>query len=116
MIHDRDTALAAVASTIDGLGIRDIPTAPRSPWQNGFAERVIGSIRRECLDHLIVFNEKGLRQVLAQYVTYYHGSRTHLGLGEYADGQAGRRTRTNRRDPATRRPSSPLRAPGGLTQ
>ena len=82
LIHDRDTAFAAVASTIDGLGIRDIPTAPRSPWQNGFAERVIGSIRRECLDHLIVFNEKGLRQVLAQYVTSYHGSRTHLGLGK----------------------------------
>ena len=62
--HDRDSAFAAVRSTIDGMGIREIRTAPRSPWQNGHAERVIGSIRRECLDHVIVFNESGLRRLL----------------------------------------------------
>jgi transposase InsO family protein len=50
------------------MGIRDIWTAPRSPWQNGFAERVIGSIRHDCLDHVIVFNEAGLRRILRQYV------------------------------------------------
>ena len=72
LLHDRDTSFAAVRSTIDGVGIRDIRTAARSPWQNGYAERVIGSIRRECLDHLIVLNESGLRRVLHQYVDYYN--------------------------------------------
>jgi transposase InsO family protein len=80
LLHDRDSAFAAVRSTIDGMGIGEIRTAPRSPWQNGYAERVIGSIRRECLDYVIVLNESGLRRVLHQYVDYYHRSRTHLGL------------------------------------
>jgi len=62
------------------MGISDIWTAPRCPWQNGFVERVIGSIRRECLDHLTVFNEAGLQRILRQYIDYYHASRTHLGL------------------------------------
>ena len=62
------------------MGIREIRSAARSPWQNGYAERVIGSIRRECLDHVIVLNESGLRRVLHEYVDYYHRSRTHLGL------------------------------------
>ncbi len=52
----------------------------RSPWQNGYCERVIGSIRRECLDHIIVLNEKHLRRILKEYFSYYHESRTHLGL------------------------------------
>ena len=64
------------------MGIEEVVTAPRSPWQNPFAERVIGSIRRECLDHVIVFNETHLRRILASYVTYYHGSRTHLSLNK----------------------------------
>jgi putative transposase len=80
LLHDRDSAFAAVRSTIDGMGIREIRTAPRSPWHNGYTERVIGSIRRECLDYVIVLNESGLRRVLHQYVDYYHRSRTHLGL------------------------------------
>jgi transposase InsO family protein len=62
------------------MSIRDRPTAPRSPWQNGYAERVIGSIRRECLDHLIVRNQAHLRRVLLGYATYYNATRTHLGL------------------------------------
>jgi putative transposase len=82
ILHDRDSAFAAVRSTIDGMGIGEICTAPRSPWQNGHAERVIGSIRRECLDHVIVLNEPGLRRVLHQCVDYYHRSRTHLGLNK----------------------------------
>ncbi len=59
-------------------------TAPRSPWQNGYCERVIGAIRRECLDHVILLNEKHLRGVLKEYLAYYHESRTHLGLGKDA--------------------------------
>jgi putative transposase len=55
-------------------------TAPRSPWQNAYVERFIGSIRRECLDHVIVLNAAGLRRVLTDYITYYMRSRTHLGL------------------------------------
>jgi transposase InsO family protein len=54
----------------------------RSPWQNPFVERVIGSIRRECLDHAIVLNERHLRRLLKEYLAYYHGYRTHLGLGK----------------------------------
>ena len=63
------------------MGIRDRPTAPRSPWQNGQVERLIGSIRRECLDHLIVFNMAHLRRVLWTYANYYNGTRMHLSLG-----------------------------------
>ena len=63
------------------IGIKDIVTAPRSPWQNPFVERMIGSIRRECLDHQIVIDERHLRRILASYVDYDHRSRTHLSLG-----------------------------------
>ena len=64
------------------MGIEEIRTAPRSPWQNAYAERVIGSIRRECLDYVIVVNETGLRRVLTEYLAYYHCSRTHLSLAK----------------------------------
>jgi transposase InsO family protein len=64
------------------MGIRDRPTAPRSPRQNGYAERLIGSIRRECLDHVIVFGERRLRHVLRSYAQYYNGARTHLSLAK----------------------------------
>jgi transposase InsO family protein len=66
------------------MGIRDRPIAARSPWQNAFAERVIGSIRRECADHLIAFSEAHLRRVLRGYVTYYNDLRTHLSLAKDA--------------------------------
>jgi transposase InsO family protein len=62
------------------MGIREVLTAPRSPWQKAFAERFIGSQRRECLDHIIVFNEASLRHILKAYFEYYEHSRTHLGL------------------------------------
>jgi transposase InsO family protein len=65
-----------------GLGIRDRPTTPRSPWQNGHAERLIGSIRRECVDHVIVFGEQHLRRLLRSYQQYYNRTRTHLSLGK----------------------------------
>ena len=64
------------------MGIEGVVTAPRSPWQNPFVERMIGSIRRECLDHLIVIDERHLRRILASCFDYYHRSRTHLSLGK----------------------------------
>jgi transposase InsO family protein len=64
------------------MGIRDHPTAPRSPWQNGHAERLIGSIRRECLDHIVIFGEAHLRRILAAYTDYYNELRTHLSLSK----------------------------------
>jgi transposase InsO family protein len=62
------------------MGIRDRPTAPRSPWQNGHVERLIGSLRRECLDHIVVFGERHLRHILLSYMQYYNDARTHLSL------------------------------------
>jgi transposase InsO family protein len=62
------------------MGIRDRPTSSRSPWQNAYAERLIGSIRRECLDHVIVFSGRHLRHLLLCYMKYYNGARTHLSL------------------------------------
>jgi transposase InsO family protein len=80
LVHDRDGAFADVAATVAGMSIEAIRTAPRSPWQNAYVERLIGSIRRECLDHVIVANEVGLRRALASYVSYYMKSRSHLAL------------------------------------
>jgi len=62
------------------MGITEVIAAPSSPWQNPFAERLIGSLRRECLDHVIILNQRHLRCVLARYVPYYHRARTHLSL------------------------------------
>ncbi|MGA8642326.1 integrase core domain-containing protein, partial [Candidatus Binatus sp.] len=62
------------------MGIKEVVTALRSPWQNPYVERVIGSIRRECLDHIVIFNERHLRRVLSWYVEYYQRTRTHLSL------------------------------------
>ena len=66
------------------MGIRDKPIAPASPWQNAFAERLIGSIRRECVDHLIVLGEQHLRQILQSYARYYNEMRTHRSLNKDA--------------------------------
>ena len=83
LIRDRDGSYGhAVTKRLSAMGIRDHPTAARSPWQNGHAERLIGSIRRECLDHIVVFGEGHLRRILAAYVGYYNGLRTHLSLGK----------------------------------
>ena len=85
LIRDRDGAFgAAYTHRIRAMGIRDHPTAPRSPWQNGHVERLIGSIRRECLDHLVVFDEAHLRRVLKNYASYYNEVRTHLSLHKNA--------------------------------
>jgi len=81
LIRDRDGIFGnEVQDTMKILGIEQVVIAPRSPWQNGFCERVIGSIRRECLDHVIVLSERHLRRLMKAYLAYYHGSRTHLGL------------------------------------
>src|ERR1700716_1683917 len=80
MIRDRDAYYGqAVTKRLAAMGIRDHPVAPRSPWQNGHAERLIGSIRREGLDHVGVFGERHLRHVLLSYMNYYE-TRTHLSL------------------------------------
>lgn len=83
LIRDRDGAYGQVFKRrIGAMGIRDRPTAPRSPWQNAYVERLIGSIRRECLDHLIIIGEAHLRHVLRAYAAYYNGTRTRLSLGK----------------------------------
>src|ERR1700681_2402420 len=83
MIRDRVYG-AVVTRRLRAMGIRDKPIAPASPWQNGFAERLIGSIRRECLDHIIVLGEAHLRRILKSYARYYNETRTHLALDKDA--------------------------------
>ena len=85
LIRDRDRIYGAVVTRrLRAMGIRDKPTAPASPWQNGFAERLIGSIRRECLDHIVVFGEAHLRRILRSYACYYNDVRTHRSLDKDA--------------------------------
>ena len=83
LIRDQDGIYgAAVRRRLRAMGIRDKPIAPASPWQNGYAERLIGTIRRECLDHLIVFGEAHLRWILRDFAAYYNGVRTHRALNQ----------------------------------
>jgi len=85
LIRDRDRAYgAAVTRRLRAMGIRDRPIAPSSPWQNGFAERLIGSIRRECTDHVVALGEGHLRRVLHCYARYYNASRIHRALNRDA--------------------------------
>jgi len=85
LLRDRDGCYAEpFPQTTQDMGIQEILSAPRSPWQNAFVERLIGSIRRECLDHVLIFNECGLRRILKSYFEYYEKSRTHLGLAKDA--------------------------------
>jgi transposase InsO family protein len=81
IIRDRDGAYGAgFIQRIRAMDIRDRPTLPHSPWQNGYAERLIGSIRRDCLDHVVIFGERHLRHLLRSYQKYYNEARTHLSL------------------------------------
>ena len=85
LIRDRDRAYGTmVTRRLRAMGIRDKPTAPASPWQNGFAERLIGSIRRECVDHILVLSEAHLRRILKAYARYYNDIRTHWSLDKDA--------------------------------
>src|SRR5438445_13488375 len=81
--RDRDKSYGlAFRHRVRAMGIMEVITAPRSPWQNPYAERLIGSIRRECLDHMIILNERHLCRVLSSYFQYHHDTRTHLSLGK----------------------------------
>src|SRR5262245_64729369 len=83
LLRDRDRIYGLeFRKQIDAMGIKEVLSAPRSPWQRAYVERVIGSIRRECLDHVIVFDEKSLRCTLRSYFSYYHRSRVHLSLNK----------------------------------
>lgn len=85
LIRDRDGVFGLIVKRrLRAMGIRDKPIAPASPWQNSYAERLIGSIRRECLDHLIVLGESHLRRILRSYGRYYNEARTHRSLGKDA--------------------------------
>ena len=82
LIRDRDRIYGSIVMRrLRTMGIRDKPTAPASPWQNSFAERLIGSIRRECVDHFVIFGEVHLRRILQAYAHYYNSIRTHRSLG-----------------------------------
>jgi len=81
LLRDRDRVHGATfRRRVRSLGIEEVLTAPRSPWQNPYAQRLIGSVRRECLDHIIVLSERHLKRILSQYFEYYHRWRTHLSL------------------------------------
>ncbi len=81
LIRDRDGVYGnEFIHRVEGMGIEEVPISAHSPWQNPYVERIVGSIRRGCLDHVIIFSERHLRRVLRCYLECYHGSRTHLGL------------------------------------
>jgi putative transposase len=83
LLRDRDAIFGdEFREQVRDMGIHEVLSTPRSPWQRAYVERVIGSIRRECLDHVVVFNPRSLRRILASYFAYYHRSRTHLSLGK----------------------------------
>jgi putative transposase len=81
LLRDRDSSYGQdFRKQVDAMGIAEVVSAARSPWQNAYVERVIGSLRRECLDYIVIFNERHLRRILSSYADYYHRSRTHLSL------------------------------------
>jgi putative transposase len=85
LLRDRDSVYGhAFRQRVKGMGIDELLTAPHSPWQNPFAERLIGSIRRECLNHILVLSERHLRRILVRYFAYYHRARTHISLDKDA--------------------------------
>jgi transposase InsO family protein len=94
LVFDRDATYSAdVVSAVTSLGTKPTRTAPRSPWQNGVAERWVGSVRRELLDHVVVFNDRHLLRLLREYVAYHHDDRTHLGLAKATPAGRPRQTR-----------------------
>jgi putative transposase len=85
LLRDRDRIFGhEFVEQVKAMGIQQVLSAPRSPWQRAYVERIIGSIRRECLDHIIILGERSLRRTLTAYFSYYHDWRTHLSLGKDA--------------------------------
>ena len=85
LLRDRDGIYGQeFTKRVEHMGIKEVKTAARSPWQNPYVERMIGTLRRDCLDHVIVFNENHLRRIVRNYLAYYHGARTHLSLNKDA--------------------------------
>ena len=85
LLRDRDQVYGVqFRQRVKGMRIEEVLTAPQSPWQNPFAERLIGSIRRECLDHFLILGDRHLRRILTRYFAYYHRARTHLSLDKDA--------------------------------
>ena len=83
LLRDRDGIYGEhFRSRVKNMGINEVKTAPQSPWQNPYVERLAGSIRRECLDYMIVLNAEHLRRILGEYFKYYHDDRTHLSLAK----------------------------------
>ena len=108
LLRDRDAIFGQeFAERVREIGMEEVLSAPRSPWQRAYVERVIGSIRRECLDPVIVFDERSLRRILTSYAEYYHRTRTHLSLGK--DSPEPRPVQTPELGPIV-----PLRQVGGL--
>ena len=109
LIRDRDGVFgAAVTHRLSAMGIRDKPIAPGSPWQNGFAERLIRSIRRECVDHLVVLGEAHLRRILTKYATYYRVEDSSVSQQGRSDLSRHPARGLHRICARPRRPSSPL--------
>jgi len=93
MLRDRDRIFGhEFTAQVKAMGIKQVLSAPRAPWQRAYVERLIGSIRRECLDHVIVINERSLERTLKSFSVYYHRWRTHLSLGK--DAPQGRQIQT----------------------
>jgi putative transposase len=83
LLRDRDASYGqSLRDRVQAMGINEVVTAPRSPWQNAYVERIIGSIQRECLDHIVIFDERHLRRILSSYIQYYHRTKTHLSLAK----------------------------------
>ena len=83
ILRDRDGIYGTIfRQRLENMGIKEVITAPQSPWQNPFVRRLIGSIRKDCLDHVIILNESHLSRILSSYFDYYHYDRTHYGLGK----------------------------------
>jgi transposase InsO family protein len=83
LLRDRDASYGPTfRHRVNAMGIKEVVIAPRSPWQNPYVERIIGSIRRECLNHVIIVDERDLRRELSSYFQYYHNGRTHLSLAK----------------------------------
>ena len=98
LLRDRDGVYGQTfRQRVDRMGIQEVLTAPRSPWQNPFAERLLASIRHECLDHVLVLSERHLRRILASYFSYYHQARTYRALNkDVPDGRPIERSEANR--------------------